>query len=246
MEHRFDLAVVGAGIVGLAHALAAARRGLRVVVLDREAEAIGASLRNFGFVTVTGQAAGATWRRALRTRDVWDEIAPRAGIPIEQRGLVVAARRPEAMAVLEAFEAGEMGADCALLTPAEATARLPALRAEALDGALWSPHERRVESRTAIPRLAGWLEEAKGVTIHRSAHVHAAGRGRLETTRGRFRAERIVVCPGDERLALFPERFGELGIGRVRLQMMKVMPAEPVPHLGAAVMSDLSLVRYPG
>jgi len=57
MEHRFDLAVVGAGIVGLAHALAAARRGLRVVVLDREAEAIGASLRNFGFVTVTGQAA---------------------------------------------------------------------------------------------------------------------------------------------------------------------------------------------
>ncbi|NBB69873.1 MAG: TIGR03364 family FAD-dependent oxidoreductase [Alphaproteobacteria bacterium] len=246
MERSFDLAVVGAGIVGLAHALAAARKGLRVLVLDREAEAIGASVRNFGFVTVTGQAAGETWRRALRTRDVWDEVAPRAGIPIEQRGLVVAARRPEAMAVLEAFKAGEMGADCALLTRAEATARVPALRAAALEGALWSPHERRVESRTAIPRLAGWLEAAMGVTIHRSTHVHAAGAGRLETSRGRFTAERIVVCPGDERLALFPERFAALGIARVRLHMMKVMPAAPAPHLAAAVMSDLSLVRYLG
>jgi FAD dependent oxidoreductase TIGR03364 len=246
MQRTFDLAVVGAGIVGLAHALAAVRRGLSVVVLDREAEAIGASVRNFGFVTVTGQAAGETWRRALRTRDVWDEVAPRAGIPITQRGLLMAARRPEAMAVLEAFAATEMGADCALLTPAEATARVPALRAEALEGALWSPHERRVESRTAIPRLAGWLEAAMGVTIHRSTHVHAAGGGRLETSRGRFTAARIVVCPGDERLALFPERFAALGIGRVRLHMMKVMPAAPAPHLSAAVMSDLSLVRYLG
>jgi len=246
MERSFDLAVVGAGIVGLAHALAAARKGLSVVVLDREAEAIGASVRNFGFVTVTGQAAGETWRRAMRTRDVWDEIAPRAGIAIEQRGLVMAARRPEAMAVLEAFRATAMGADCALLTPAEAAARVPALRAGALAGALWSPHERRVESRSAIPRLARWLEATHAVTIHRSTHVHAAGDGRLETTRGRFTAERIVVCPGDERLALFADRFAALGIARVRLQMLRVMPLDPVPTLPAAVMSDLSLVRYLG
>ena len=38
----YDLAVVGAGIVGLAHALAGARRGLRVVVIDRDARANGA------------------------------------------------------------------------------------------------------------------------------------------------------------------------------------------------------------
>jgi glycine/D-amino acid oxidase-like deaminating enzyme len=59
----FDLAVVGAGIIGLACALAAARRGKRVVVIDRDAQANGASVRNFGFVTVTGQARGDMWRR---------------------------------------------------------------------------------------------------------------------------------------------------------------------------------------
>ena len=40
MTDHFDVVVVGAGIVGLAHALAARRLGLSVAVVDREAEAI--------------------------------------------------------------------------------------------------------------------------------------------------------------------------------------------------------------
>jgi glycerol-3-phosphate dehydrogenase len=60
METSFDLLVVGRGIVGLGHALAGVRAGLRVAVLDRETRAIGASIRNFGFVTVTGQQDGIT------------------------------------------------------------------------------------------------------------------------------------------------------------------------------------------
>src|SRR5579872_6953701 len=95
----FDLAVVGAGVVGLGCALAAARRGKRVVVVDRDAQANGASVRNFGFITVTGQARGAMWARALRTRDIWAEVAAEADIPILHRGLLLTARRPESVAV---------------------------------------------------------------------------------------------------------------------------------------------------
>src|SRR5277367_891224 len=81
-SQSYDLAVVGAGVCGLAHALAAARRGKRVVVVDRDAQANGASIRNFGFVTVTGQQAGDCWRRAKRSLDVWIEIAGAAKITI--------------------------------------------------------------------------------------------------------------------------------------------------------------------
>src|ERR1700731_510657 len=82
---RFDLAVVGAGIIGLATALAAVRRGLRVVVVDRDAQANGASVRNFGFITVTGQERGSMWVRARRTREVWLEVAAAAGVQIVAR-----------------------------------------------------------------------------------------------------------------------------------------------------------------
>ena len=96
----FDLAVVGAGIVGLSCARAAALKGLRVVVIDRDAQANGASVRNFGFITVTGQERGAVWNRARRTCAIWQEVAREAGIPILQRGLWMTTRRPEAVPVL--------------------------------------------------------------------------------------------------------------------------------------------------
>src|SRR6201999_3125579 len=122
-SQSYDLAVVGAGVCGLAHALAAARRRKRVAVLDRDAQANGASIRNFGFITVTGQQAGECWQRAMRSRDVWAEIAELAGIPILQRGLVVAARRPEARAVLEAFAETDMGKGCDILSAEAAASR---------------------------------------------------------------------------------------------------------------------------
>lgn len=243
---RYDLAVVGAGIVGLAHALAAARKGLKVVVIDRDAQANGASVRNFGFVTVTGQERGDCWRRAMRSRDVWAEIAPAAGIRVEHRGLVVAARRPEAAAVLEAFLATEMGTGCRMLTPAEARDVVPGLRDGAIVGALRSGHEIRVESRDAVPKLARWLEEAHGVRILRSTLVKAVEPPVIETTAGSVRAEAAVVCPGDDFLGLFPERIAAYGVTKCKLHMMRVTPGRPDFALGAAVMSDLGLVRYLG
>jgi len=242
---RYDLAIVGAGILGLAHALAASRLGLRTIVIDRDQRAVGASIRNFGFVTVTGQQSGECWRRAMRSRDIWDEIAPRAGIEMLQRGLAVLGRRPETVPVLEAFCAHpEMGPGCTMLSPAEARARFPWMEG-AVSGVLLSPHERRVESRDAIPRLARYLEEGLGVTFRRGLAVQGVEPGRLLTAEGPIEATKIALCPGDDLATLFPERLAAAGIGRSKLQMMRLVPATPLA-LTHAVMTDLSLVRYLG
>jgi FAD dependent oxidoreductase TIGR03364 len=245
MRERFDLAVVGAGIVGLAHALAAVERGLKVVVLDRDARANGASIRNFGFVTVTGQERGACWQRARRTAEVWDRIAAPAGIEILQRGLLIVARRQEAMAVLESFSATEMGEGCELLGADAARRRCPMLAPGPLAGALWSPHDLRVESRTAIPRLAAWLE-SRGVRVRRQVQVRAVDGGRLDTTAGPIEAGAVIVCPGDDFLSLFPDRIFVYGLTRCKLHMLRVEPGRSGWRLPGAVMADLSLVRYLG
>ena len=96
MNTSADLIVIGSGIVGLGVALAARRHGLKVLVLDRSAAQRGASIRNFGFVTVTGQERGAHWARARRSAEIWSEIAPKAGISICHRGLLMACQRSEA------------------------------------------------------------------------------------------------------------------------------------------------------
>ena len=241
----YDLAIVGAGIVGLAHALAAAKRGKRVIVIDRDAQSNGASIRNFGFVTVTGQGAGDCWTMARRSREVWAEVAPKAGIPVLQRGLVVAARYPESDAVIDAFLDTEMGGGCRRLTAAEAAEFVPALRSEGLRGALYSPHELRVESKEAIPRLARWLEEAMGVTFLRNTQVLRVTPPQIRTALGVIEAEAAIVCPGDDYTSLFAERIATYGLTRCKLHMMRVTPAIPA-RFATAVMSDLGLARYLG
>ena len=243
---EFDLAVVGGGICGLAHALAGVRRGLRVVVIERDARANGASIRNFGFVTVTGQQRGQCWQRAMRSRQVWAEVASAAGIRIEHVGLAVAAQRPEAVAVLEAFRTTEMGEGCELLSPAEAGRRFPMLRTDHLQVVLASPHDLRVELRIAVPALARWLAEVHGVTFLYQTLVKAVTPPVIDTTRGPVRARLCVVCPGDDFLSLYPERLASYGLVRCKLHMLRVASASAMPRFNAAVMSDLGLVRYLG
>jgi len=215
-----------------------------VVVIDRDARANGASVRNFGFITVTGQAPGEMWRRARRSREVWSQLVPLAGIPILQRGLMMVARRAESEAVLEAFVATEMGADCQLLTPAEARRRCPGLAGRDLHAVLWSPGDLRVESTEAIPLLAAWLEAERGVVFQRRTAAVAVETGKVLTSRGAVEAAAVAVCPGDDLVTLFAERIAAHGVERCKLQMMAL--ADPGFHLPSAVMSDLGLIRYAG
>ena len=237
---RYDCIVVGRGIVGLAHALAAARAGLRVAVVDRETRSVGASIRNFGFITVTGQQEGITWRRALRSRDVWADIAAAAGIAIHQRGLLMCARRPEAVAVAEEFAAGPMRQGCRMLRRAE----LPGGFAGGVLAALHSPHELRVESRDALPLLAAHLAAAHGVHFLPRATVLGIESGQVHTQAGVVAAEHIVACPGTDLTGLFADEIARRGITLCKLHMLRV--AAPGFALAAPVMSDLGMARYLG
>lgn len=244
MAH-YDLAVVGAGIVGLAHALAAARRGKRVVVIDRDAQANGASIRNFGFVTVTGQEAGDCWEKARRAREVWGEVAEAAKIPVLLNGLVLTARLPESEAVIDAFLKTPMGEKCRRIGYKEALDFVPSLRKSAVSAALYSPHEVRVESKTAIPQVALYLAERYGVEFRWQTHVTAVEPPRIETSTGPVEADAAIVCAGDDFNGLFAERIAAYRPTRCKLQMLRVKPAAPVTFK-TAVQSDLGLGRYLG
>ena len=244
MGKVYDLAVVGGGIVGLAHALMAARMGKRVVVIERDPRANGASIRNFGFITVTGQERGLSWQLARRTRDIWAEVAPEAGIRIEHHGLYVTARSAEAMAVIEAFLGTEMGEGCRLDSAEFFRAASGGLGGPDLQGALYSPHEIRVESRDAIPALAAYLAERLDVTFLTQTTAFGIAPPRIETSRGPVEAEAVVVCPGDDFSTLYPDRIAAYNLRRCRLSMLRLV--DPRLRLPAALMSDLGLVRYRG
>jgi len=99
---KVDVIVVGASIVGLAHAYAAAWRGLKVGLFERTDPAVGASIRNFGQIWPVGKY-GPLFRRALCSREIWLEISRSAGLYCIESGSLHLAYHDDEIAVLEAF-----------------------------------------------------------------------------------------------------------------------------------------------
>jgi D-hydroxyproline dehydrogenase subunit beta len=241
----YDLAIVGAGMVGLAHAYAATKLGKRVVVLDREPQSSGAGATGYGLNVATGQQAGLAWQRARRSRDILLEIAAATGMAMEPRGLMTVALRPEGLDLIESFASSEMGDGCQLLNPDNARKRVPVLKDGGFLGALWSPHELRYETRSFCTTLSRWLAETHAVQFLRGVHVRSVFPSRIDTSGGPVRAEAVIVCPGEELLALFPSRIANYRLTRCRVQMLRVTPGKRL-RLPVPVQTDLGLLASPG
>src|SRR5690606_31388054 len=102
-DHSADVAIVGAGIMGLAHAYMALKKGYRVVLFERDAYAVGASIRNFGLVWPIGQQPGRGLERVLRSREHWIEIARQADCWIHENGSLHLAYHRDEWDVLNEF-----------------------------------------------------------------------------------------------------------------------------------------------
>lgn len=243
-RHSCDLLVVGAGILGLAHAWAGVRRGLKVCVCERSHTPLGASIRNFGQALVTGQAPGPMLELAQRSRTLWAELAGAAGLSLRQRGSLLFARTPAEEALLDAFCTGRAQ---------ELGYRVELLRGAALEGlyagrfahhraALHGLDDQQLYSREALPQIVEYLR-GLGVEFHFSTLVRDVTPGNALTTAGRFTAGQILVCSGHDYQTLLAETLAALKPQVCRLQMLRARPARPL-DLQHALLTGLSCVHY--
>ncbi len=240
-----DLAVVGAGIVGLAHAYDAVTRGLSVIVLDRDERAVGASIRNFGHICTTAQS-GRALELALAARERWLDLGRKAGFEVQEHGTLVLARADDEQAVLEEV-AAERGTDQVRLLSAAELTGLP-LGGPDVVAAAHLHQDLRVDPREAVTAIADWLA-AEGVelgwrTTVGSIEADDSGEAAtVHTARGPVRARRVVVATGHDADRLFPDIADARAVTRCRLQMLEV-EAPGGLRIDPAVLTGLSMLRY--
>jgi FAD dependent oxidoreductase TIGR03364 len=187
MTAPLEVAVVGAGIVGLAHAWSAAERGHRVTIFERSERAAGASIRNFGMIWPIGQPAGELREIALASRARWMRLGESARIWVNPCGSIHCAYREDERAVLREFRERSTSFDyeCEWLSAEEVLRKSPAAIPAGLLGGLFSPAELCVNPRDIIGRLPQWLAQQHGVCCEfRTAITHVES-GRLRSADGR-------------------------------------------------------------
>lgn len=236
-----DLIIVGGGIIGLAHARAAARRGLSVLLFDADERPVGASIRNFGHAAITGQI-GEFSELARAGREHWLAASAEAGFWSAESGAFVAAQTPAELAVVEDLAASRGADELEVLTGAQLAERVGLARTDHAGGG-FMPLDIRVDPREAIWSLTAHLSSLPNVTMRHRTRVLRAEGGRVETAAGEFTANRVLVCVGHRLADMALDLAVETELRECSLAMALVRLPQGWATEGA-LLTGTSMLRY--
>lgn len=171
-DRNFDVAVVGAGIAGLASAWRAAQNGLRVVVYERDEPGSGASSVAAGMLAPVTEAdfgEDDLLRLNLESAALWPafaaELEEAAGMPTGYRcdgALAVAVDRDDAEELRRLHELQRsLGLESHWVVPSAARALEPGL-APRIAGAIDAPGEAQADPVAVVAALRHAFEDAGG------------------------------------------------------------------------------------
>ncbi len=245
------MVIVGGGVLGTMHAVAARRRGFEVVQLEREPEARGASVRNFGLVWVSGRKAGPELSLALRARELWSGLGAQVpGLGFRAAGSLTLATSDAELSLLKEAaalpDADRRGFE--VLDAAAVRAVNPALRGD-FAGGLHCRLDAIVEPRLVLPALRGYLatrgEGQSGYEWHPGREVTEIAPNAVRDHTGTWhQCDLVILCPGAAHTGIagrYLARSG--GVRRVRLQMMQTAPLDT--RVTTALADGDSLRYYP-
>ena len=78
---KYDLIIVGAGILGVAHAYHASKSGMKVLILEKDSFPVGSTVRNFGQVVPSGMS-GKWFDYGIKSLKIYQEIQQKFDISV--------------------------------------------------------------------------------------------------------------------------------------------------------------------
>jgi glycine oxidase len=212
---RYDAVVIGAGLIGLASAWRARRRGLSVLVVDRATEpgaaASGVAAGMLAPVTEADFGEEGPLRVNLAGRERWPsfaaELEEQSGLSTgyrESGALVVAADRDDAEALrrLHDFQR-TLGLEVDWL-PASRCRRLEPGLSPRIAGGILAPQDGSADPRATSAALAAVVEELSlGTEVEAIEHDGVRVTG-VRTPAGPIDCEQVVVAAGAWSAALAP------------------------------------------
>lgn len=246
---RYDIAVIGGGILGMAHAYHALLAGMRVAVLEKDVRPNGATVRNFGQIVPSGM--NAKWQAfGRKSLEVYRELQGQTDITVEPYGSIYLASDEEEMTLLEELARINRDNDYSseLMNKQACLDKYPGLKADYVKGGLFFPQELTVDPLLAIHRIIAFLREKYDLAYFPAAAVNeiaVSGSG-LQLNNNRrlsITAAKVIVCSGSDFQTLFPDLFLDSGLQNVKLQMLLTKPQANL-RIPGSVLTGWTIRRY--
>lgn len=245
---KVDVAVIGAGVIGISTAWYLRQQGLSVLVCDKGRVAGEQSSRNWGFVRVTVRdpAEVPIAQDSLRC---WEEISQSLDedTGFSRQGILLLAETDSEMADCEAWMkvAAEHGVDTKLLSAAEVGRQVQGLGSH-WRGGIVTPSDARAEPFKAVPAFARGLQQRGGLIREncavRTLDIEGGKISGIVTEDGRVEASSVVCAAGawsNLFLANLGVRFPQLAL---RGTVVRTAPAREI-YPGAAGFKDVFVRR---
>ncbi len=244
--NKTEIAIVGAGIVGLAMAYTLAKKGNKVTVFERTSHSVGASIRNFGMIWPIGQTSGALYNRAMKSREIYLEIAQEAGFWVNESGSLHLAYHNDEKDVLEEFYSNNsLEYGCEIISDHSKIKDISsAVNTQGLITALHSKREINVDPREVIKKLPAFLKNKYSVEFNFSTAVNQISDNNFVAGGKEWNADKIFICSGADFETLYPSLFKSANLTKCKLQMMRTSSQPDNWKIGASLCAGLTLTHY--
>lgn len=246
---KYDLIVVGAGVLGVFHAYHAAKMGKQVLILEKDEKPVGSTIQNFGQIVPSG-LAGEWLSYARRSLDIYKDLQLKANLTVTQNGSLYIASDEDEQLLLEELHTlhQEKKHESILLTKKSALTRVPSLNPEYARLALFYPQEVSVNPREMIYKLIAYIQEKYQVKYSANSEVvsieNLGAEVKVDTINTKnYLAEAVLVCSGFHANKLFPNFLNNAGLVVSKLQMMRTAPL-PRLQLKPNILTGLTIRRY--
>lgn len=249
MKDKYDLIIVGSGVLGTFHAYHALLKGMSVAILEKNSKPEGATVRNFGQVVPSGMDR--KWQNFGKdSLTIYKDIQSKFDINLRQNGTIYLASNEEEMQLIEELHEINISNDYEsnLLTKEQCLSKYAGLRADYCTGGLFFPQEVTVEPATMIHKLHQYMTANLGLdlfmntmvvrTEDRFTEVIATTSSGLE-----YKASKIIICNGSDFKVLYPEIYNNSDLVVSKLQMLQTKP-QPNYKLDGSVLTGLTIRRY--
>lgn len=249
MTTKFDLIVVGGGILGTFHAYHALKKGLRVALIEKNSVPQGATVRNFGQVVPSGMDL--KWQNFGReSLAMYNELQFQADLTVRKNGSVYIASNDEELQLINELHEINKNNDyeSVLLSKSECISKFDGLRSDYCKGGLFFPQELSVDSAEMIVKLHRFLKEKLKLEIFYNTtivetHENDGECIAITATGTALNASKIIICGGHEFKTLYPEVFNESDLEISKLQMLQTKP-QGIYALQGNILTGLSIRRY--